>query len=578
MATVNIDDMTQTQLEEYFRNTLVGYDLPTMRKVLSSLQKIFLGDMDKVREFLATANISIADSEEFARQAISTAEYVQTQLDVVTGEGTIDPAVEQLKVGLDGTIYNSPSEMFRTELTGTNTQLDTNTTSITRNSYRHTILERSNRNGSFRKVELPEEFSYDPPITILTDGKTFITDYNKENFKNGSQREIFVSPGGSDSNSGLTRSSPKLQFNSALSIANPGDTIVLLSGDYFRNSINNININKSINVIPEENVRLFIANNDTVYTKTASANYVYEASRANVFKVIDAEIKDNGIELTEVNSVEECDAMEGSYFKGSNNMLYVHTFGHREPTTLNSIELLVANGPVITNKDNSLNVFMENVKVFGGQTGTLSVNPESTNNMRVILDNVGLYHGAGLGDNGNLLNGYGGEIICYKCEGLYGEKDGFNYKKTSLSGNSTFPAPRFVEIDCIGANNGLKNRAINQDASNNGSTAHNGCVGLRINGSYYNNMGANVADVGSNCLSFVVGSEAYDSACKYNNEKSADFTTQQPGAKMWLIGAKAYDSTSSFNLYVIGGTEMHIQDTMFDVVTGSGTKEIVNPL
>src|SRR5690606_2175265 len=44
-----------------------------------------------------------------------TANLVQTQLDQVTGASTIDPAVEQMKVGSDGTIYNSPDERVRTE-------------------------------------------------------------------------------------------------------------------------------------------------------------------------------------------------------------------------------------------------------------------------------------------------------------------------------------------------------------------------------------------------------------------------------------------------------------------------------
>ncbi len=63
---------------------------------------------------LDALNIS-EQAKQTADSAESTANLVQTQLDQVTGASTIDPAVEQMKVGSDGTIYNSPDERVRTE-------------------------------------------------------------------------------------------------------------------------------------------------------------------------------------------------------------------------------------------------------------------------------------------------------------------------------------------------------------------------------------------------------------------------------------------------------------------------------
>lgn len=55
-------------------------------------------------------------AEKIAEEAKKQAEYTQTQLDQVTGASTIDPAVEQMKVGSDGkTVYASPDERVRTE-------------------------------------------------------------------------------------------------------------------------------------------------------------------------------------------------------------------------------------------------------------------------------------------------------------------------------------------------------------------------------------------------------------------------------------------------------------------------------
>ncbi|QNG60394.1 right-handed parallel beta-helix repeat-containing protein [Bacillus sp. PAMC26568] len=51
-----------------------------------------------------------------ANEAIEKADITQTQLDQVTGAGTIDPAVEQMKVDLEGTVHPSPDARLRTEL------------------------------------------------------------------------------------------------------------------------------------------------------------------------------------------------------------------------------------------------------------------------------------------------------------------------------------------------------------------------------------------------------------------------------------------------------------------------------
>lgn len=452
------------------------------------------------------------------------------------------------------------------------------TAETSKKSLRQSIVERQGKKRNIQRYVLPPAFGFAPPINIFNDGFNFFTDYNKENFKNQSTNTYYVSPTGIDTNNGLSESTPFKQLSKAISVASNNDTVIMLEGDYYRDSINAVTFNKNINVIGRGKVRGFIANNDFTYTKTAGYTNVYQAVRTNIFKVIDAEIDENGIELTKVTSIAECDTTKGSYYIDASNNFYVHAFSGKMPNHKNTVALLSASSWQVTNINQSINFYMENVKLFGGQIGTFTVNPESDNSVVACLDNVGLFHVAGLGENANLLNGYTGTIICNECTAMYGEKDGFNYKKTNLSANGTFPAPQFIEINCVGANNGLKNRVSGQDASHNGSTAHNNCLGIRINGTYYNNMGANVADVGTACKSVNLGCDSYDSACTYNSEKSADFTAQQSGAEMWLDGCKGFNSKSNFNIYAIGGTTMHVWNSMYDVITGSGTKDVINAL
>jgi peptidoglycan/xylan/chitin deacetylase (PgdA/CDA1 family) len=77
------------------------------------------------------ANLKSVEAVDTANAAKEQSEYVQTQLDTVTGSGTIDPAVEQMKVSSDGTtVYNSPDERIREEHNSVTAQLAQNKTEI----------------------------------------------------------------------------------------------------------------------------------------------------------------------------------------------------------------------------------------------------------------------------------------------------------------------------------------------------------------------------------------------------------------------------------------------------------------
>lgn len=150
MADIDIDQMTETELEEFFKNTFVGYSYDDMRRVILALQKIFLGDMDKVRQFLDSASGSISNSEqivkaaqEYAKEANDKADYTQKQLDLVVGETVDGPAVEQLKLGSDGTTtYDSPDQRVRTEVNALSTSLVQNTVRLDqKQAYEGSLVE-----------------------------------------------------------------------------------------------------------------------------------------------------------------------------------------------------------------------------------------------------------------------------------------------------------------------------------------------------------------------------------------------------------------------------------------------------
>ncbi|UAL46804.1 hypothetical protein K7887_18340 [Sutcliffiella horikoshii] len=88
---------------------------------------------EKAKVDSESAKNTAEQSLNVANQANETADYVQTQVDQVIGASTIDPAVEQLKIGTDGTVYDSPDHRVRTENQNVTALLAQNTQSVISN-------------------------------------------------------------------------------------------------------------------------------------------------------------------------------------------------------------------------------------------------------------------------------------------------------------------------------------------------------------------------------------------------------------------------------------------------------------
>ena len=100
-----------------------------------------------------------------AEQAKTTAESVQTQFDEVTGASTIDPAVEQMKVGSDGvTVYPSPDARVRTghndvvaQLADKTNKTDSVVPQIPENSLSSSKLKQATDNDKIKLANLSQE-------------------------------------------------------------------------------------------------------------------------------------------------------------------------------------------------------------------------------------------------------------------------------------------------------------------------------------------------------------------------------------------------------------------------------------
>lgn len=83
--------------------------------------------VESIQKKADDAKQQATSAETIAKEANSKSDYTQSQLDQVTGASTIDPAVEQMKVGSDGTtIYPSPDARVRTEHNQLSLELEEN--------------------------------------------------------------------------------------------------------------------------------------------------------------------------------------------------------------------------------------------------------------------------------------------------------------------------------------------------------------------------------------------------------------------------------------------------------------------
>jgi hypothetical protein len=266
------------------------------------------------------------------------------------------------------------------------------------------------------------------------------------------------------------------------------------------------------------------AEDSLTWTLTSGQTNTYEAAETTqVYRVFDSKtIDSNGdyTEYTKKTSIAEVEATPGSWYWASNK-LYVHTTDHREPDT--DIHGYLA----IKQIESANNLYLENIEVHGGgSSSTTSYGPvchSSTNliyevymkNCKVkysVADNKGIFCSKSHGFMENV------EAAC-------NDSDGYNYHNTT----------QVLELNCVGRDNGVVG-----DASDNGSSAHDGCTIMRVNGRYMRNHGPNVIDINEGTLSWNLGVVAYESKASLATNNS-DFHNQQ--CLMWLDNCRSYGST-----------------------------------
>lgn len=418
-----------------------------------------------------------------------------------------------------------------------------------------TSIRKKNTPKVYKRFVYPEGFAgiYNP-VGVYWDGENFITDFNPADWKYSGGTTYYVSVGGNYMNDGLSREAP-VQLYQAISRAADGDTIIITEGLYSVGDLplSEYNLAKNVNIIGEGAVVLALGSRIySDFVKDATSG-LWSATHPVPVRVL---MLDNfEITLSAAYSVEDCIATPGSYYHDGEK-LYINT--EYDPNG----RLMILYETIGFNCINSADckLYMENITVIGGASN-FQTNKSPDYDFEIILNNCtflyALYDRAA-------VRFAGGNALLVNCKVAYARDDGFGY--VAYNADDQFVVTNFVEINCVGANNGLYADIENK----NGSTAHSGIKGIRINGLYYNNNGGNVADVQDGTQTLNLGCEAYDSAA---TDTSQGFGLQQAGTTMWLYNCKA--SGNNADLVAYGNTTAYTHKCHFNSTAGGGTiKEI----
>lgn len=414
--------------------------------------------------------------------------------------------------------------------------------------------------GNYQLFEMPSAFTGTYlPVNIYTDGEKFATDFDAGKFKNTGGTTIYVAPiadGGVSTNDGKTPQTPKNLYNAINTVATSGDTVILLPGFYTSSDTSSLTSNsfdKSINVIGRDRVVwcidgvLYKAQQSKAYDST---NQLWTCTRSSAGLVISS--KDHRFAYTKVTSLATCQATPKSWYFSSGTVYINDT---EEPDAI----IITERDGIVLTPTVSRQMYFENILFVGGKWSFQFNNP-SSGTLTAVFNNCIFTRTYGSYSN---ISVKGGNVLFYHCEASYSSRDGFSYSP------STGSTVQFVEIDCCGENNGLQK--TDSQSVDNGSTAHSGATGIRVNGIYQNNWGANVADVQSGTMSVNLGCTALNSCG--NDAYNEGFSAQQPGTTMWLYNCKAAGNIRDINAVTDNGQSSTVYATDCDFQTmriGSG--------
>lgn len=357
----------------------------------------------------------------------------------------------------------------------------------------------------------PAGLGWTPPITVNKTGANYGTTFDITSLIPAATKTYYVDPvSGNDANAGTTRGAPLQKLSAALAKTDADQIrIINLTAHYVAFNTfgwNGMQPTKSVAVINESSTYRFLSCRTS---SSAAPTWTVNGTYANVFQtaisssnstdVADAKFLDvpswldvSGTpatssvhplvvrRLTKVASVAAVAATAGTWYNDGTNT-YVRAHDDRSLVGDAKMLCLVGGGnngrPNLTT--NNLTLYVQGVDFIGGQ-GFLD-NKLSTVTGQVIALNNCSFQCAGAAQYGGMQIKANSLVYLYRCGAYNNGSDGFNYHSQEADATTTGTSPRFVEIECLGYGNGEWGSANTTD---NATTCHDECRGLRLNGIY----------------------------------------------------------------------------------------------
>ncbi len=422
---------------------------------------------------------------------------------------------------------------------------------------------------------LPNDFSATNfPITIYTDRRKYFYNFNESSFKTTGGITYYCKPYNTNESDGDgTKENPIMLYTYLTTLQADGDTLILQDGVYcdlakVKNSSDKIH--KNINIIAENSKRVIFVGNEygylaaQVWSKNEnSRTYINNNSEyvKGATKIVQ-KFMGRFFALQRVDTYALCNSTEGTWYKKDDNSSpYIHLFGNEIPTYANVFVNNITLPILYCNSDNqNINLYIEGlIFIGGGNGGVLFRNSQIYLNPKLCAVDCDFLHSYDGDLSNDAISILGANAYFVRCRAMYASKDGFNYHKYN-----DVPA-NFIEIDCIGSNNGVDGVAESNPSSiaysQNGSTSHDNAKGIRINGLYYNNYGTNLADV-SGSKTVNIQCSVYEGAETLGGDKyDCDFgtITDDGNSVMYIESCRSFGTKNS--IYVATGTEMHINNS-----------------
>ena len=468
----------------------------------------------------------------------------------------------------------------------------------------------SAQSGPLYPLAEPDGFTWkNSPLhgKILTDFRgVYQVDFDVADYKNNPGKVLYVSPDGSDDNSG-TPDAPLANMSTAY--GNGADTIYLYPGIYNRStSLFGTAINRNLNIIGLGGEAILctritnIPNQSPNVTEHSTGVWrCYSNGTTYLSNVVDIKnLTADGhyTKYTQLATIAEVQAAPGSWTLIEETVVvnrqevngiaaYIHTLDGSNPLAGDDVLLLYSPAPTLDDNENPIiyplikvkggKVYFENLTCIEGST-PLSVEKQSGgSNIEIYAKNCKFFYSRSATvqtqDSEELIENdvcmlYGTALSIFQdCEASFGVKDGFGYH---MGSNSSTP-PKAIEINCIGIGNGSITEGDDQ-----GSTMHSGGSIIRVRDVCSKNYGANYADTGSGTESWNVGCVGFESLCDYSSIQISDAQNSNflasTGTKVFCEGCVGFGSL--YNVCATSTGTIYLRNSRFE---GTLAKDGVTP-